>query len=217
MRLPLSKPTPPLNPRANPSATIGSQSGSAMPSSASGRIGVRNRRLKPATGMPGICTYRDSEQNKYHVATYGHPRKFGYKDIIPTWKADKFDPAHLVSLYKKAGAKYFISMGVHHDNFDMWNSKHTPWNAVNMGPEARTSWAYGRKAARERRSEVRRQRASLDHLQVVFRQPRHRPDRAAGRRALRWRRSRTTPTSITMPTARDLAKSELRLGRDGIP
>ena len=58
--------------------------------------------------------------------------------MIPTWKGDKFDPDHLVSLYKKAGAKYFVSMGVHHDNFDLWNSKYTCWNAVNMG-RARTS------------------------------------------------------------------------------
>ena len=78
-----------------------------------------------------------SEQYKYHVATYGHPRKFGFKDIIPTWKADKFDPTHLMQLYKKAGAKYFVSMGVHHDNFDLWNSKYHPWNSVNDGSEQR--------------------------------------------------------------------------------
>jgi alpha-L-fucosidase len=78
---------------------------------------------------------QDSRQYKYHVATYGHPSKFGFKDIVPTWKGDKFDPEHLISLYKKAGAKYFVSMGVHHDNFDLWNSKHTRWNAVNMGPK----------------------------------------------------------------------------------
>jgi alpha-L-fucosidase len=74
-------------------------------------------------------------QYKYHVEHYGHPTKFGFKDIIPTWKAEKFDPDYLVGLYKKAGAKYFVSMGVHHDNFDLWNSKHTRWNSVNMGPK----------------------------------------------------------------------------------
>jgi alpha-L-fucosidase len=74
-------------------------------------------------------------QYKYHVEKYGHPSKFGFKDIIPTWKAERFDPEHLMSLYKKAGAKYFVSMGVHHDNFDMWNSKHHRWNAANMGPK----------------------------------------------------------------------------------
>ncbi|MBO0723472.1 MAG: alpha-L-fucosidase [Blastocatellia bacterium] len=74
-------------------------------------------------------------QYKYHLQKYGHPSKFGFKDVIPTWKGDKFDPDHLLSLYQKAGAKYFMSMGVHHDNFDMWNSKHNRWNAVQMGPK----------------------------------------------------------------------------------
>jgi len=72
-------------------------------------------------------------QYRYHVAHYGHPSKFGYKDIIPTWKGENFDPDHLVGLYKRAGAKYFMSMGVHVDNFDLWNSKHTRWNAASMG------------------------------------------------------------------------------------
>src|ERR1700730_15818653 len=47
------------------------------------------------------------EQNKYHVATYGHPSKFGFKDVVPTWKGDRFDADHLIGMYKKAGAKYF--------------------------------------------------------------------------------------------------------------
>ncbi len=76
-----------------------------------------------------------SRQYKYHLQKYGHPSKFGFKDVIPTWKAEKFDPAYLMSLYKKAGAKYFFSMGVHHDNFDLWNSKLNPWNAASMGPK----------------------------------------------------------------------------------
>ncbi|MBI4874868.1 MAG: alpha-L-fucosidase [Acidobacteria bacterium] len=74
-------------------------------------------------------------QYKYHVKKYGHPSKFGFKDVIPTWKAEKFDAEALMALYRKAGAKYFVSMGVHHDNFDLWNSRHNPWNAVKMGPK----------------------------------------------------------------------------------
>ena len=74
-------------------------------------------------------------QYKYHTQKYGHPSKFGFKDIIPTWKAEKFDPGYLMGLYKKAGAKYFVSMGVHHDNFDLWDSKLNQWNAVKMGPK----------------------------------------------------------------------------------
>ncbi|SEW39939.1 alpha-L-fucosidase [Chitinophaga arvensicola] len=76
-----------------------------------------------------------SERYKYHVAHYGHPSKFGYKDIIPLWKAEKWDPERLMKLYKKAGARYFVSMGSHHDNFFLWHSKIHPWNSVNMGPK----------------------------------------------------------------------------------
>jgi len=54
---------------------------------------------------------------------------------VPTFKAERWDPEHLMDLYQKAGAKYFVSMGVHHDNFDMWNSKYQPrWNAAASGP-----------------------------------------------------------------------------------
>ncbi len=73
-------------------------------------------------------------QYEHHLKTYGHPSKHGYKDIIPLWKAEKWDPDALMALYAKAGAKYFVSMGVHHDNFDLWNSKFHRWNSVAMGP-----------------------------------------------------------------------------------
>jgi alpha-L-fucosidase len=76
-----------------------------------------------------------SDDYKYHVAHYGHPSKFGYKDIIPLWKAERWDPEKLMALYKKAGAKYFVSMGTHHDDFFLWNSKIHKWNAVNYGPK----------------------------------------------------------------------------------
>jgi len=77
-----------------------------------------------------------SGQYNYHVETYGHPSKVGYKDLIPQFKAARWDPDHLMDLYVKAGAKYFFSMGVHHDNYDMWNSKYQPrWNAVASGPK----------------------------------------------------------------------------------
>jgi len=74
-----------------------------------------------------------SRQYEYHLKTYGHPSKFGYKDIIPLWKGENLDTNYLVGLYKKAGAKYFCCAGVHCDNFDMWNSTHHRWNAAQMG------------------------------------------------------------------------------------
>ena len=75
-----------------------------------------------------------SEGYKYHCATYGHPSRFGYKDICKLFKAPKFDQAQadrLVSLYKQAGARYVVPVASHHDNFDMWDSKYQPrWNSM---------------------------------------------------------------------------------------
>jgi alpha-L-fucosidase len=75
-----------------------------------------------------------SRQNKYHVAHYGPPSQFGFKDVIHIWKAENFDVEKLVALYKKVGAQYFFVMANHHDNFDMYDSKYQPWNSVNVGP-----------------------------------------------------------------------------------
>lgn len=72
---------------------------------------------------------------KGHLEKYGHPSKFGFKDVINEWKAEQWDPEELVGLYKKAGAKYFMAMANHHDNFDMWDSKYQKWNATRMGPK----------------------------------------------------------------------------------
>ncbi len=74
-------------------------------------------------------------QYKYHVEKYGHPSEFGFKDVINIWKADQWDPGRLMNLYKKAGARYFFTLGNHHDNFDLWDSKYQSWNSVNMGPQ----------------------------------------------------------------------------------
>jgi alpha-L-fucosidase len=72
----------------------------------------------------------------FHVKNYGHPSEFGMKDIFPLWKAEKWDPDELMKLYKRVGAKYFVALAVHHDNFFLWDSKlHPKWNSVNMGPK----------------------------------------------------------------------------------
>ncbi len=76
-----------------------------------------------------------SKEYAHHLKTYGHPSEFGYADFIPMWKAERFDPDALLSLFKEAGAKYFTPCAVHHDNFDLWDSKYQKWNSVNMGPK----------------------------------------------------------------------------------
>jgi len=76
-----------------------------------------------------------SSQYNYHVRTYGHPSQFGYKDVCHIWRAENWEPELLIQRYAKAGAKYFVALGNHHGNFDCWNSKHQPWNCVNVGPK----------------------------------------------------------------------------------
>jgi alpha-L-fucosidase len=88
------------------------------------------------------------EVYKFHVKKYGHPSKFGFKDVINEWKADKWEPEKLIALYKRAGAKFFASMAHHHDNFDNFNSTYQPWNCMNVGPKKDIVGGW-MKAARE--------------------------------------------------------------------
>jgi len=74
-------------------------------------------------------------QYKQHLQQYGHPSQVGFKDVIHSWKAEKWDPDALVELYQRAGARYFFAMANHHDNFDLWDSAHQPWNSVALGPK----------------------------------------------------------------------------------
>jgi alpha-L-fucosidase len=73
-------------------------------------------------------------QNLYHVRHYGHPSKFGYKDICALWKAENFDPEELMALYKKAGARYFVGQAMHHDHFFNYPSKLNRFNSMQVGP-----------------------------------------------------------------------------------
>lgn len=77
----------------------------------------------------------DSRQNKWHTANFGNPSEFGMKDLCGAWKAENWNPDELVALYKSVGARYFFTLGQHHDNFDLWNSPYQPWNSVNIGPK----------------------------------------------------------------------------------
>ena len=79
--------------------------------------------------------FEGSEQYLYHIRHYGHPSKFGYKDLVQLWKAEKFDPDGLMDLYVDAGAKYFVAQAMHHDHFFNYDSKIHRWNSVNMGPK----------------------------------------------------------------------------------
>lgn len=76
-----------------------------------------------------------SSKYKYHLEKYGHPSQFGFKDVINEWKAELWNPDELLELYKSAGAKYFMALANHHDNFDLYNSKYQSWNSTKIGPK----------------------------------------------------------------------------------
>ncbi len=76
-----------------------------------------------------------SPQYEYNLKHFGHPSEYGYKDICRNWVIDRWNPDKLMALYVEMGARYFMAMGCHHDNFDCYNSKYQPWNSVNVGPK----------------------------------------------------------------------------------
>lgn len=76
-----------------------------------------------------------SSEFEHHRKTYGEQKNFGYKDFIPMFRAEKFDPKEWAELFKKAGARYVVPVAEHHDGFQMYDSEISKWNAANMGPK----------------------------------------------------------------------------------
>lgn len=72
---------------------------------------------------------------EHHIATYGEHKDFGYKDFIPMFKAEKFNPDEWAELFKETGANYVVPVAEHHDGFQMYRSEISHWNAYEMGPE----------------------------------------------------------------------------------
>ena len=77
----------------------------------------------------------DNEVYRHHLATYGSLDKFGYKDFIPQFTAEKFNPEEWAELFEKAGARYAGPVAEHADGFSLWDSQVNPWNAAKMGPK----------------------------------------------------------------------------------
>lgn len=77
----------------------------------------------------------DSAEFKHHVATYGPQDKFGYKDFIPMFQAENFDPDGWAQLFVEAGAKFVMPVAEHHDGFAMYDTALSEWNAAKMGPK----------------------------------------------------------------------------------
>lgn len=72
---------------------------------------------------------------EHHIKTYGPQNDFGYKDFIPLFTAEEFDPAHWIRLFKNSGAEYVFPVAEHHDGFQMYDSELSDWNCVKMGPK----------------------------------------------------------------------------------
>jgi alpha-L-fucosidase len=89
------------------------------------------------------------EAYSFHQSHFGDPSVYGYKDICKNWIIDKWDPPSLMDVYVAMGAKFFMSMGAHHDNFDNWDSTYQPWNSTKIGVKQDIvgTWA---KAARDK-------------------------------------------------------------------
>jgi alpha-L-fucosidase len=80
--------------------------------------------------------YREgTPQYEHHVRTYGHPSQFGYKDFIPLFTGERFDPDEWADLFKQAGAQFAGPVAEHHDGFSMWDTQYSSWNATKMGPK----------------------------------------------------------------------------------
>jgi alpha-L-fucosidase len=94
----------------------------------------------PAAG-PNVTWYpynmyrKGSEQYEHHVKKYGGPERFGYKDFIPMFTGEKFDPDEWAELFKNAGAQYAGPVGEHHDGFCLWDTEYSEWKATKMGPK----------------------------------------------------------------------------------
>lgn len=90
-----------------------------------------------------------SKEYEHHLKTYGPHKDFGYKDFIPMFKAEKFDPGQWLELFKNAGAKYMVPVAEHHDGFQMYDSEVSIWNAMNMGPKRNVLKELSEAAAKE--------------------------------------------------------------------
>jgi len=92
----------------------------------------------PAFGnewYPRNMYQKGSKEYEHHRQTYGPQDQFGYKDFIPMFKAEKFNAAEWVALFKEAGAQYVVPVAEHHDGFPMYATELSKWNAAEMGPK----------------------------------------------------------------------------------
>jgi len=78
---------------------------------------------------------QDEPAFRHHVETWGPPSRFGYKDFVPMFRAERFDARRWAALFKAAGARYVVPVAEHHDGFAMYDYPFTEWSAVKRGPQ----------------------------------------------------------------------------------
>src|SRR5512137_2261958 len=91
----------------------------------------------PAFGnewYPRQMYLKGTREFEHHLATYGPHTKFGYKDFIPRFTAEKFDAAHWAGLFRRAGARFVVPVAEHHDGFAMYDCSFSRWTAARIGP-----------------------------------------------------------------------------------
>ena len=84
---------------------------------------------------PRLMYIEGNEVYDHHIENYGKVSEFGYKDFVPMFKAEKFDPNEWLDLFEEAGAKYIVPVGEHHDGIAMYSSELNEWNVMDMGPK----------------------------------------------------------------------------------
>ena len=92
----------------------------------------------PAFGnewYPRNMYLQGSKEFEHHVRTYGTQDGFGYKDFVPMFKAEKYDPDHWAELFRRAGARFVVPVAEHHDGFAMYDMELSDWCAAKMGPK----------------------------------------------------------------------------------
>lgn len=72
---------------------------------------------------------------QHHREHWGDQKEFGYKDFIPLFRGEKFDPEYWAKLFAEAGAQYVVPVAEHHDGFAMYDTAFNRWNSVNRGPK----------------------------------------------------------------------------------
>jgi alpha-L-fucosidase len=99
-------------------------------------IGYRKGRRGYAEHVPKLLYDDSAHYYPYMKKRWGaSPPEFGYKDIIPEFTAEKWDPDEWAEFFEDVGARYVVLTAEHHDGWANWDSELTPWNAVDMGPK----------------------------------------------------------------------------------